>query len=311
MTSALILGATGTIGFDVSLAFVSKGYTVYGTTRTQEKADSVLSKNEITPLVLNVRDTEKWKEVANKVDVIVEALSDYSDPTTYRVVLDALKEVVKVNKDVRIIYTSGIWVYGDHKDETVTERSVRSPNDKVKFRTPVENEYRDIGAVIIQPALLYGRGGSLTAAYFNKLVEGNGSISVVGEPSQWKSYIHASDLAKLYVLAAEHAPASSVYLASGHIHKLTDVINAAGRATGHPNPTITFVAPTNLFEQCLALSQRVSSVKATNTFDWHPTQPSLIDAPSQNDKPSPLGDAHHNVDGIMFFASNHKQWQTL
>eukprot|EP01133_Synstelium_polycarpum_P012239 gene12239-14340_t len=281
MSSALILGATGTVGYDVALAFANEGYTVYGTTREQGKAENMLSRFEIIPLVLNVRETEKWVEVAKKVDVIVEALSDYSDPTTYRLVLDALTKVVKVNKEVKIIYTGGMWTYGQQEDhdQTITEHTEKRTPAFVNTRVSVEEGYLDIGGIIIQPSMLYGRSGSLTASYFEKMDKGGGTVKVVGLASQWKSYVHAADLAKLYVLAAQRAPPKSIWLASSHTHRLVDVYKAAGHATGYIHPIITFVPPSNPFEECEGMSQRISSAKAINLLGWHPTRPSLIDAP--------------------------------
>ncbi|HBO39146.1 MAG TPA: epimerase [Pasteurellaceae bacterium] len=71
-----VAGSTGVIGEPLSKALVAKGYTVYGTTRSQEKAKQ-LEADGVKPVVLDIYDAQAVENavVAAKPDVVISQLS--------------------------------------------------------------------------------------------------------------------------------------------------------------------------------------------------------------------------------------------
>jgi nucleoside-diphosphate-sugar epimerase len=72
----------------------------------------------------------------------------------------------------------------------------------------VEQEQRVVrsevlNGIVIRPALLYGRGGSILAGLFAGAAQGK--IQWYGTPGQRLALIHPDDLADLYVRVAEKA----------------------------------------------------------------------------------------------------------
>lgn len=74
--TVFIAGATGVIGEPLSKALVEKGYTVYGTTRSADKAKT-LEANGVKPVVLDIYDAQAVENAVTsaKPDVIISQLS--------------------------------------------------------------------------------------------------------------------------------------------------------------------------------------------------------------------------------------------
>ncbi|GAM21873.1 hypothetical protein SAMD00019534_050480 [Acytostelium subglobosum LB1] len=285
--SVLILGATGSIGFDVALEFLRNGYTVYGLTRTEDNA-KLLLKNEIIPVVGAVSDFEKWVPIAEKVNVVIEALADYSNLDTAQSVLNKFKEIKSTkNPQLVPIYTSGALVYGT-SDKVVDENTPYnvSNNPFLTVRVGLENQYREIGGIVIQPSFVFGKKGSGSSLYYEGVVKNtDGNFEIFGEEGQWRAIVHITDLARLYYLAATKTDASrgQVFLGSAYYYKTADIVRSIAKESKKDVKAIKFIppTPTNPMSYLLYVSNATSHQKSTNLLGWVPTQPSLIDAPTR------------------------------
>eukprot|EP01132_Coremiostelium_polycephalum_P001460 gene1460-1840_t len=277
MTSVFILGATGLIGNEVALQFIRKGYQVYGLARTEEKAKH-LQTLEIKTVVGTGKDVSIWGPVAERVDIIVEAMADYKDNESQEVVYQEIARIAKLRSNISILYTNGIWQYGN-SNEVITEHNTltNSPN-LVKSRVILGQKYIDLGAILILPSLVYGGNGAHSAYYFRSVEKGE--ITLFNTPDQYQSYIHYIDIASMYVAAAERASSlrGESFIAADHIHKVVDVVHAIASSLGK-EIKINYVEPSNDYYECLALNQRASNSKAKIKLNWTPTQRSLIDDP--------------------------------
>jgi nucleoside-diphosphate-sugar epimerase len=105
------------------------------------------------------------------------------------------------------IYTSGTWVHGENRNETVTDTTpIRSPPDLVAWRPGREQQVINdinLNGIVVRPGLLYGRSGSLFAPFFQSACEGN--VWYPGQPGGRFALIHTDDLADLYLRAVEKA----------------------------------------------------------------------------------------------------------
>ena len=105
------------------------------------------------------------------------------------------------------IYTSGTWVHGENRNEVVTDTTpVTSAPDVIAWRPGREQQVitdKILNGIVIRPALLYGRSGSLLAPFFQSASEGN--VWYPGTPGGRFALIHTDDLADLYLRAVEKA----------------------------------------------------------------------------------------------------------
>jgi nucleoside-diphosphate-sugar epimerase len=72
-----LAGATGAIGQVLSRLLVANGYRVYGTTRSKEKV-SLLQEMEVEPVIINVFDGERLKNILADIqpEVVIHQLTD-------------------------------------------------------------------------------------------------------------------------------------------------------------------------------------------------------------------------------------------
>eukprot|EP01133_Synstelium_polycarpum_P006242 gene6242-7232_t len=269
----------GQVGFEVAQAFWAKGYTVYGLSRSQVKADAMLLKNEMIPIIGQAKDTSKWIDVAMKVDVIVEAVADYTDWSTQSTVFEALKSVATARPDTTILFTSGLWLFGENASgDVLTEDSELAPNP-LRQGVPVEHLYQSIGAIVVLATIVYGRAGGHTATFFHQIEQG--SVKLYRSAEQVQTYCHTSDMAQIYVLATEKSKQvrGQMFIAGAYVEKVSDVVQSVADAV-NANVTINYVEPSNPLEYCLAMSQRSTHDKATRLLGWTPKRPSLTQAAS-------------------------------
>jgi len=275
MAKVFVLGATGIIGGAIAKAFQVKGYEVYGLTRTEQKAKE-LSKLEIHPVVGTVLDAAKWKDIAASCQIIIEAVSDHADQTTAPNLQKIIASIVKDTPKV-VIYTSGVWVYGNTVDRVDENGPFNTPL-LVSGRPALEKLYTDMGAIVLRPGCVYGAGGSLTAMWFKALKEGKGQFP--GHPAHPPVIptIHHADVATAYVLAVEKASQirGQTFTLVSQTESVDNCLHAAAHAIGYKGE-IKFVAPQDPFSECLSLDQsRLSTQKIRNVLGWKPQQESFI-----------------------------------
>jgi len=265
----LVLGSTGIIGFGISKLFASQGWTVYGLTKTPSKV-KFLEENEITAVVSGAQDFSKWESYANSADVIIDAVADYQDYSTPGIIQKHLLEILKKDPSKKIIYTSGVWVYGNQKN--VDERSPLDPIKIVEWRPSFEKVYLDAGAIVVRPGCVFGKSGSLTATWFNQLSAGNGTFPGTGNNSTW-SFVHVDDLAEVYykISLSGNSFNGQVFNAASYSSSVLLQLQEVAKVVGFKGE-IKFQPPTNPFEEALALNQSVSNNKSKELLGWVPKQ---------------------------------------
>ena len=105
------------------------------------------------------------------------------------------------------IYTAGVWDFGDTGGKSIDEKSPYNPLDMVKWRPPVSEMWsldavslRDIQSVVILPSYVYGYGGGIPGMLVKSARE-EGAARLVGDGENHWGFVHADDLADLYVRA--------------------------------------------------------------------------------------------------------------
>lgn len=285
--NVFLTGATGYIGTAVAEALQKAGHNVTGLARTPEKAKGL----EARGIRVHLGDLLKPETVASGArvaDGVIhtantnDANSAQADLAVVRAILAALEGTGKP-----FVYTIGVWVLGSTGEQVATEETLVNPTPLVAQRPAIEQEVlnaqnRGVRAIVIRPALVYGRGGSIPAM-LTKSARETGATRFVGDGQNRWPFVNVDDLAQLYVLALEKAAAGSVYNAShGPSYRVGEVAEAASIGAGASGKTQSWpleearkaIGP---FADALVLDQQVSGEKAKKELGWAPRAGSVLD----------------------------------
>ncbi|KAK7053489.1 hypothetical protein VNI00_004115 [Paramarasmius palmivorus] len=282
----LVLGATGVVGGPIAQALVRAGHYVVGLTRSEAKAKQ-LAAEEIVPLIGEPTEPEKWINVVRDLDVVIEAVGGTAEIWTLAKRL--LEAISKASTELRppnapkltYIYTSGTWVHGEDRETlSVSDTTpLFKSAELVSWRPAVEQlVVKDTGVngIVIRPALLYGRSGSLLAPLFESAAKGK--IVWPGTPGGRYALIHMDDLADLYLKAAEKAP-----LVGGHIfdaandftESQADILFALAKVSGATSHE--FSPPSGNWELALSQTTNLRPYLARSLLGWQPRKAGLVD----------------------------------
>lgn len=282
-----VTGATGYIGAAVAEALAEKGHGVAGLARSDGSARTLEDAGHAA-VRGDLRSPESLVEPARNADAVIHVAhtGDEDAGAVDRDAVDTLLDAVEGTAKP-FVYTSGCWVLGDTGEEVADEEHERDPVDLVRWRGELEPRVldasgRDIAAVVVRPAIVYGRGGGIPAMLVEEASR-RGSVRVVGDGLQEWPMVHVDDLADLYVRALEAAESGTLYnAASGPSYRARDVAVAAALAAGTDAaveewPLEDARREMGGFAVALALSQRLSGRKAREELGWSPEAPTLIE----------------------------------
>jgi nucleoside-diphosphate-sugar epimerase len=185
------------------------------------------------------------------------------------------------------VYTSGIWSHGNTGDVVVDETTPPKPAALVAWRQAVEEKVlrgaqRGIRTTVIRPAIVYGRAGGIPAGFVDSARK-EGAARFVGTGQNRWPFVHVDDLADLYLLALEKAPAGSLLLGvSGPSHPVRDVAAAASRGAGAGGRTTAWPLEEarkklGAYADALVLDQQASGRRAQETLGWQPVRPDVLE----------------------------------
>lgn len=286
--NVFVTGATGYIGLNVAAAFRRAGHSVWGLTRSAQKAH-VLARHEIRPVEGSMQDPESWAAPARECSVLVHAAVDYQ-ADTFEVDRRTVEFLISLGRregrqPKTVIYTSGVWVYGDTRGNRVDETSPLNPPALVSARPGTERivlESPDVRGIVIRPGCVYGYQGGLTGMWFNGAVVEK-SLRAVGDGRNQWAMIHADDLADAYVRAAERGLSREVFnLTDRSRNTVGEMLQAVADASGYQGetrfiPVTEAAAKLGPFAECLALDQHVDAAKAVRLLGWQPRHAGFVD----------------------------------
>lgn len=269
-----ITGATGCIGTAVTSALINAGHQVTALIRPQsdgmalERAGVVVVSGELS-------DLPKLRDVIEEHDGVVLAAADQRDPA--RADAAALDAILPI-EGPKIVYTSGVWVFGDTDDRVVDEDSELFPIALVEWRPDHESRVlTESGGrnAVIRPGCVYGAGQSLLAGWF-AAAEQNEPLDLVGAGLNRWAMIYLDDLADLYLKIIEEN-------ATGIFHGVDDtratlgqiaraIIETAGSSSEiRPRSVEDARKELGSFADALALDQQVASEKTRARLQWEPS----------------------------------------
>lgn len=283
----LVTGATGLIGGAVARRLASEGHQVVALARKDASATKLADRG-YRVVRGDLADAVSISKAACGVDAVVHAASPSDqntaafDETATRAIIDALRGTSK-----RFIYTSGCLLYGSTGDTPATEDSPLHPIDLVRFRQPLEAEILaavadGVHPIVIRPAWVYGNRSG-TAMMMYSWAKESGAARYVGDGTNRWTTVHADDLADLYLLALDGAPAASIFNgAHGAAIPLIEIARAAsegagaeGRVTEWPLDEARQVLWS--FADGIACDQVISGELAKHKLGWSPSRHLIVD----------------------------------
>ncbi|BCA61382.1 hypothetical protein HMP09_0616 [Sphingomonas sp. HMP9] len=283
----LITGATGLIGGAVARRVAAAGHDVVGLARSEASA-AKLTGMGYQAAHGDLDDAASIANAVRDVDAVVHAASPNDqnsaayDEVATRAIIDALRGASK-----RFLYTSGCFLYGATGATPATEDSPLNPLELVRFRQPLEAEILGaaddgVHGIILRPAWVYGHHAWTTMMMYGSAKE-HGAARYVGNGQNRWTCVHADDLADLYLLALEKAPAGSIYNgAHGAAVPLIDIARAASESAGAEGRVAAWPleeARQSLggFADAIACDQLVSGERAERELGWRPSRHSILD----------------------------------
>jgi nucleoside-diphosphate-sugar epimerase len=277
-----LTGASGYIGSAVAERLRAAGHEISGLARSDASAAKLKSAG-IQPIRGDFSDPKSVGSAARAADGVISLATTY-DPAIDGPAVDAILDAL-AGSNKPFIYTSGIWSHGDTGGKIVDESSPPNPAALVAWRQKVEHRVhegakRGIRTVVIRPAIDYGRGWGIPAVYV-ETARKEGAARYVGTGKNRWPLVHVDDLADLYLLALEKAPAGTLLLGvNGPSRPVSEIAAAASRGSGAGGRT----AATPLEEarqklggyaDALVLDQQASGRRAQELLGWKPRRPDV------------------------------------
>jgi nucleoside-diphosphate-sugar epimerase len=279
-----LTGATGYIGSAVAERLRASGHELSALARSDATA-AKLAATGIRAVPGDFSDPRSITGAAREADGVISLATTY-DPAVDGPAIDAILDAL-IGSNKPFIYTSGIWSHGDTGGKVVDETSPPRPAQIVSWRQAVEDRVlqassRGVRSVVIRPAIVYGRGGGIPAGFVES-AQKEGAARHVGTGENRWPFVHVDDLAELYLLALEKAPAGTLLLGvSGPSFRVAEVAAAASRGAGAGGKTAGWpleqargkLGPS---ADALVLDQQASGKKAERLLGWRPSRPSVLE----------------------------------
>jgi nucleoside-diphosphate-sugar epimerase len=223
---ALLIGATGAVGLPLVSQLVERGHAVVGTSRTQERAET-LRRLGVEPTVLDVLDREAALRLVleTKPDAIVHqatALADGIDlkrfaetfAPTNRLRTEGTDNLIAsaraagVERFIAQSYAG--WIYAREGGPPATEDDSRDADPPAELRRTheairhLERAVLGIDGIVLRYGVFYGPGTSLDRDGVQTEAVRKRQFPLVGEGGGAWSFIHVDDAATATLAAIEH-----------------------------------------------------------------------------------------------------------
>jgi len=285
-----VIGATGYIGGSVATRLVAAGHRVRGLVRDPAKV-AALAATGVVPVSGEVADAGLLAREARAGDAVVNA-ADSDDRDTVEALIAALAGSGKA-----LVHTSGTSVVaddgqGEGPGPVIDEKTPWTPVPAKAARAAidrlvVEAAARGVRSIVLCNPLIYGTGlglhkDSIQVPTLARIARERGTPHHVGAGRNVWSNVHVEDMADLYLLALERAPAGSFCFVENGEASFAEITAAIGRALGLGEPVTWPLeeAVQARGEQrarwALASNSRVRARRARAELGWAPRHGSVV-----------------------------------
>ncbi|MBM9401121.1 NAD-dependent epimerase/dehydratase family protein [Gluconacetobacter azotocaptans] len=285
-----VTGASGYIGGSVAALLAGKGHVVRGLVRSTAKAEGVRATG-VEPVIGTLDDAALLTAEAQAADAVINA-ADSDHQGAVKALLTGLAGSGKP-----FIHTSGSSLVGDEamgepSDAIFTEETPVKPEPDKEHRVALNRRIIDaapgVRSIVLCNSLIYGHtlGAPAQSVQIPPLVaqaKESGIARYIGRGLNIWSNVHIADMADLYLLALEKAPAGSFYYVENGEAAFGDLVRAIagalglGEARSWPAEDAIARWGRELAVFALGSNSRVRADKARRELDWRPTRTSVID----------------------------------
>ena len=287
-----LTGATGYIGGTVANRLIAAGHTVVGLARSPEKAEQA-AKFGIETVVGDLDDAALLAKCSGEADAVVSAAN-----ADHRASVEAMLAAL-ANSNKAFIHTSGSGIVadcagGELKDAVYEDDTPVDPKPARVERVAIINDIRaaakkGVKTVVIAPPMIYGHGtgahrDSIQIPGMINAAKKHGGARYVGAGTNAWSNVHVEDLAELYLLALQKAPAGAFYYAENGENSMGELAAAIHAMLGLPGQaqSMSLKDAEKEYGELFAnyshgSNSRVRAVRARDDLGWQPMQPSLLD----------------------------------
>ncbi len=234
-----VTGASGYIGGSVGARLAGEGHTVRGLIRNPARADEA-RRYGIEPVVGTLDDSALLSEEARGADAVINCAS-----SDHRGAVEAMLAGL-AGSGKRFVHTSGSSLVGDEalgepSEAIFTEDTPIAPAPDKMARIALDTLIREsapgVHTVVLCNTLIYGNplGPKSQSVQIPPLVaqaKESGIARHIGRGLNRWSNVHIADVADLYGLALEKAPAGSFYFVESGEASFKEITDAIGAALG-------------------------------------------------------------------------------
>ena len=292
-----VIGGTGYIGRAVVERLAAGGHVITGLARSDE-AVSRLAECGVGAVRGDLSDLGVLDQAARAADAVVQvSLGGFltelegGGATRLAAAVETLTRALEGSAKP-YVSTSGAGIYGDtgvvDPLRQATETDPIGPPYYYAHLADIERAVlaasgRDIRSVVLRVGQVYGRGGGYIGPVARRFASArrHGRVHVI-EAWGRASYVHADDVAALFALALDRAPAGSLFNGAGETVTALDMARAVSRVAGFGGE-VRALSP-QAFRDAegwpatldFLWSVQVDSRKARELLGWTPVRPGLL-----------------------------------
>lgn len=282
----LILGATGTIGEEVTAELAGRGHELLALARTDEAERKLLA---VGAAVFrgDLRNPRDWAHRIRDVDAVVHVAATFTEDmgeVDRQLVEALLQEAETARQKIRFLYTGGCWLYGVTGDRVADEATPFDPI--LSFAWMVDNARRVLEApkldsMIIHPAMVYDRDGGALRRLIASATE-KGRVEIWGSADTRWPVVHRRDLAIAYRLVLEGgSPLRSYCVAAEQGVRVGAIAEALTRRFGLTEPPLVRPTEDVVAEQGdwavgPTLDQQMTGARISRELGWTPAHRDIL-----------------------------------